>query len=81
MKPLLIFSILFLTLTSCTVNEKPEFISIKNIEVLESTSKMITLSADAFFNNPNDVSGELETEAITVFVNGNEMAKVSSESF
>ena len=81
MKPLLIFSILFLTLTSCSVNQKPEFIAVKNIEVVESTSKMITVTADALFNNPNSVSGELETEAITVFVNGNEIAKVSSKSF
>ena len=81
MKHLLLLSTLFLTIFSCTVNEKPEFISVKNIEVTESTSKLITLTADALFSNPNDVSGELETEGIIVSVNGNEIAHVSSEVF
>jgi len=81
MKHFLIVSILFLTLFSCTVNEKPEFIALQNIEVTESTSKLITVTANALFKNPNDVSGQLETEGIAVFVNGNEIAKVTSESF
>ncbi|WP_375238175.1 LEA type 2 family protein [Aurantibacter sp.] len=81
MKHLLILSTLFLTIFSCTVNKKPEFISVKNIEVTESTSKLITVTADALFSNPNDVSGDIETEGMIVFVNGNEIAHVSSDVF
>ena len=66
---------------SCSINEKPQFIAIENIKVLESTSKYITFSADAHFINPNDISGELQTDEIKVFVNNNEMASVSTESF
>lgn len=31
--------------------------------------------------NPNDIGGKLKTDEIKVFVNGNEMASVSTESF
>lgn len=81
MKKFIILSTLILTLASCSVKEKPEFLRVENIKVLESTSKSITLSADAFFKNPNDIGGELKTDEIKVFINDNEMASVSTESF
>ena len=65
----------------CSVNEKPEFVGVENIKVLESTEDYVTLKADALFINPNDISGELRTDAIKVYVNDNEMASVSTESF
>lgn len=66
---------------SCKVTEKPEFIKVENIKILESTSKFITLKADAFFLNPNTIGGQLQTDGIRVIVNGNEIASVSSENF
>ncbi|MBJ6369008.1 LEA type 2 family protein [Snuella sedimenti] len=81
MKHLIILSTIYVTLFSCTINEKPEFLSIKNITVLESTDKHITLSANAFFLNPNDIGGSLKTDKIKVFINNNEMATVSAETF
>lgn len=66
---------------NCTVNKKPEFIGVENIKVLESTSKYITLTADALFVNPNDVGGELQTDEIKVIVNDNEMSTVSTDLF
>ncbi len=81
MKKVIILSTILLTVFSCKVKEKPEFLRIENIKVLESTSNSVTLTADAFFMNPNDIGGELKTDGIKVFVNNNEMATVSSESF
>jgi len=81
MNKLIILSTIFITLFSCSVNEKPQFIGLENIKVLESTSKFVTFTADAKFINPNDISGELKTDEIKVYVNNNEMATVSSESF
>ncbi|SDS54610.1 Late embryogenesis abundant protein [Formosa sp. Hel1_31_208] len=81
MKKLIILSILFLFCLSCSVNEKPEFLKIDNIKVLESTSNYVTLTADAYFLNPNDIGGVLKSDGIKVFVNDNEMAIVSSKSF
>ena len=81
MKKLIILSTLVLTFVACSVKQKPEFLRVENIIVSESTSKTITLTADALFRNLNDIGGELKTDEIKVFVNGNEMATVSSESF
>ena len=65
----------------CKVKEKPEFLRVNNIQILESNSKSINLSADAVFINPNDVGGTLKTDNIKVFVNNTEMATISTESF
>jgi len=79
-KPILLL-VLLTSVLSCSFNEKPEFLRVENIKVLESTADYITLTADAFFLNPNDVSGELKTDGIKVLINNNEMAHVSAESF
>ena len=81
MKKFTILSTLLLIIVSCKVKEKPEFLRVENIKVLESTAESVTLTADAFFLNPNDIGGELMSDGIKVFVNDNEMATVSSESF
>ncbi len=81
MRKLIILSTICLAFLSCSVNEKLQFVSIENIKVLESTSKHVTFTADAFFINPNDIGGELQTDEIKVFINDNEMASVSTESF
>jgi hypothetical protein len=81
MKKLIILSTLLIALISCSVKEKPEFLRVENIKVLESTSQYIVLTADAFFNNPNDIGGKLQSDGIKVFVNNQEMATISSEEF
>ena len=81
MKRLIILSTIWMVFFSCSVKEKPEFLSVENIEVIESTSKYITITADALFMNPNDIGGDLKTEEIKVFVNDNQLASVSTESF
>ena len=81
MKKLIILSTICIALISCSVNEKPQFIGLENIEVLESNSKYVTFTADALFLNPNDIGGELQTDDIKVFVNDNELASISTESF
>ncbi|MDG1041469.1 MAG: hypothetical protein P8O96_01315, partial [Flavobacteriaceae bacterium] len=48
--------------TSCAMKQKPEFIKVDNIKLIEANSKQITLSANAVFNNPNSVGGRLNTE-------------------
>ncbi len=81
MRNIIILSTILFAFSNCSVNEKPEFLYVENIKVLESTSKHITLTADAFFKNPNDIGGELKTDEIKVFVNDNEMATVSTKNF
>lgn len=81
MKKLIFLSVILLLCFGCSVNEKPEFLRVDNIKVLESTSNYVTFTADAYFLNPNDIGGELKSDGIKVLVNDNEMATVSSESF
>ncbi len=81
MKRFIILSTILTTFFNCSVNEKPEFIGIENIQIVESTSNTITFSADAKFINPNIIGGELQTDAIKVYINDNEMATVSAENF
>ncbi|MFD1614269.1 LEA type 2 family protein [Gelatiniphilus marinus] len=81
MKPLIILSTILFVFFGCSVKEKPLFLNVENIKVVESTSKHITLTADALFLNPNDIGGELKTNEIKVFVNDNKMASVSTKSF
>lgn len=81
MRMMIILSTIILAFSSCSVKEKPVFLNVENIKVVESTSKYIAFTADALFLNPNDIGGELKTEEIKVFVNDNEMATVSTKSF
>lgn len=81
MKKSILLALILLTTFACKVNEKPEFVRVENIKVLESTADYITLTADALFINPNDIGGDLKTDAIVVLINDNEMAQVSTESF
>ena len=75
---LLTITVLF---SSCTVTEKPEFIGIDNIQIVNANLDQLTVSADAQFNNPNSVSGTLSSEGILVIVNEVETATLSSKPF
>ncbi len=81
MKRFIILSTILITFFNCSVNEKPEFIGVENIKILESTPEYIVLTADAFFENPNIISGELQVNEVKVYVNDSEMASVSSKNF
>ena len=67
--------------TSCAIRQKPEFIKIDSIELVNANSRTLTLKADALFNNPNSVGGRLNTEGVSVFVNDILMGVVSTEAF
>lgn len=75
---LLIITFLFL---ACSINKQPVFLKVENIELIEANSNFITVKANAYFNNPNDVGGTLKSDKINVFVNDLKLANVSSEDF
>ncbi|AUS07212.1 LEA type 2 family protein [Pseudotamlana carrageenivorans] len=81
MKKLLILSTLCLALFSCSVQEKPEFLGVYHVKVSEYNAQYIILNAEAHFKNPNSVGGELSTNGLKVFVNDNDIATVTSETF
>lgn len=81
MRHFLILLTALLILHSCKVNEKPILVEVKNIDVRQTNSRRIVLSADALFINPNAIGGELKTDAIKIYVNDREIGFVSSKSF
>jgi hypothetical protein len=81
MKNLLYFSALFLLISSCSVQKEPVFLKVDNVEVLSYALDTIKLKAAAFFENPNDVGGNIFTDELKIFVNGQEVAQVFSEEF
>jgi len=80
-KKTLSFLVFIFIVLGCTVTEPPQFLGVKNIKVLESTQTFVTIRGEGIFKNPNDIGGELKADGIKVYINGNEMATVSSESF
>ena len=80
-KRILFISLFFTLVFNCSVTEQPEFLRLENIKVVNSTIQSITLSADALFNNPNDVGGTLKTDDLKVFINDMEVATVVSDEF
>jgi hypothetical protein len=81
MKKGLYFLGLFLVFYSCSVKKSPVFIKVDDVKLLSFTSDTIRLQANAYFQNPNDVSGKISTDEIKVIVNGAEVAQVSSDEF
>jgi hypothetical protein len=77
----LFISLFFTLLFNCSVTEKPEFIGLENIKVVNPNIQSITLSADALFINTNDVGGTLKTDDLKVFINDTEVAKIVSDEF
>ncbi|MFP2994508.1 hypothetical protein ABN763_01300 [Spongiivirga sp. MCCC 1A20706] len=65
----------------CTINKKPEFIAVDNIEVLSISTDTLTIKADAYFNNPNDLGGTLKTDGINVLIANIQVANVSTDEF
>jgi hypothetical protein len=81
MKRVIILSTILFGFLNCSANEKPEFLGVEKIEILESTPEYIILTANTLFKNPNAIGGKLQINSIKVFVNDSEMASVSSKNF
>jgi len=71
----------FILFYNCTFTEKPTFVGIENIKIVDSNIKTITLNSEALFYNHNDVSGQLETKDLKVYINDSEVAQFKTEKF
>ena len=82
MKSLFTFcALLFLTVTSCKVSEKPKFITVNNIEIENLSSEEVTFKADAIFENKNVIGGQIMTDKIDVFVDNTWIGEINAEEF
>jgi len=69
MKSLFTFYILlFLTFTSCTLTEKPTFVSIEDINLDKVSTDEITFDAAAIFKNPNSIGGKISSDVINIYL-------------
>lgn len=66
---------------SCKLREKPEFVRIDKVAVVQADFKTMSLKADAVFLNHNHLGGSLQTDNIDVYIDDHLVAKVSSEEF
>lgn len=76
--PIAISTFLFI---SCKFNERPEFVKVSTIDLVDYSNENITLLADLVFKNPNHVGGTLQADNIKVFVNNIDMGYVNSQDF
>ncbi|WP_439132300.1 LEA type 2 family protein [Polaribacter sp.] len=81
MKKTFYFLVLCIGILSCSINKKPVFIKVDNLKLISVKKDTIRLKANAFFQNPNDVSGTIATDEIKIYVNGAAVAQVSSDEF
>lgn len=81
MKKFCYFLLISALLTSCAVKKKPVFVKVDDVKLLSLKTDTVRLAANAYFKNPNDISGKISTDEIKVIVNGAEVAQVSSEEF
>lgn len=75
------FLLFILIMMSCTVHKKPVFVNVTGIEVVSADFSKIILKADAVFQNPNSIGGELSTDSIQVYINGIQTANVFSKPY
>lgn len=69
------------TLSSCTLREKPTFVSIEKINLDKVSSEEITFKASAIFKNPNSIGGEISSETIKIFVDSISVGQLYPSSF
>lgn len=80
-KRLMLITFFFTILFNCSITEKPEFVGLENLKVINSNSQTITLKTDALFLNKNDVGGILKTDDLKVYINDTEVASVVADEF
>lgn len=81
MKKVFLVVATFLLVVSCSVKKKPVFLKVDDVNVLSFKADTVKLEAKAYFKNENDIGGKISTDEVKVFVDGIEIAQVSSEEF
>jgi len=66
---------------SCKFNERPDFVSVSNVKLVDYSKENIILLAELVFSNPNHVGGTLQADNIKVLVNDIDMGFINSPDF
>ena len=81
MKKFVLLSTIVTVLIGCSLNKKPEFKYISNVEVKNISMRNVTVLADAVFENPNHLNGTLSIDDIHIFVDNIDVGTISSQEF
>lgn len=82
MKSLFTFYILiFFAFTSCTLSEKPTFVSIEKIDLDKVSTDEITFNAAAIFKNPNSIGGKISSDVIDIYVDSIQVGQLFPSNF
>jgi hypothetical protein len=73
--------LVFLLLFACTVSEKPEFIAVKSVKVINANAREFTLKTKLSFFNKNSVGGTLQANDIHIFIDSIDVATLQSDKF
>ncbi len=81
MRIVLLLLILSFSLGSCSLTEKPIFIEVKSINLIDTSLQNFTVQARVLFHNPNAIGGTLQAKDIHVFIDNLDVATIESELF
>lgn len=81
MRKIVLLFVLSLAILSCTVTEKPEFVKVNSIEIIDSSVDSFTLLAKLQFENKNSVGGTLQAKNIHIFIDSLDVASINSKPF
>ena len=77
MKSFIPVMLIILTFSSCHFEEPLRFEKIKNVKLTGLKDGFINLTAEAYFFNPNNVSGKLKSFDLNVSLDGNSLAHIT----
>ncbi len=79
-----LFCLAFVTLfASCSLSEKPKFITLEKVSIDGSglKNKVLKFKADAIFENINDVGGEILADSIFLYINDTKIGSLAPSRF
>jgi len=77
MKSVIPAILIFLIFSSCKFEEPLKFEKIKNVKLAGLKDGFITLTAEAYFFNPNNIAGKLKSFDLNVSLDGNSLAHIT----
>ncbi len=72
---------LLLTLISCTVTDKPEFIKVNSLDLIDASLNNFKIKANLQFRNTNSVGGVLQVNDVHVFIDSIDVATIQVTEF
>ncbi len=81
--PYNLLALVFLSLffTACSVDKEPEFIGVKEIQLVEKKADALIFELLLEFHNPNVLGGTFQSEKLAFFINEVEFSQMTTPAF